>query len=174
VKSDAQLLFLKEMNQMKINKAYIIIGFIIAFTLLFELTAHADESDLNTTITFSEPIQIPGQVLPAGTYVFRLADPNAPENVVQIFNSDRTVVYATLQTIATEREHLTGDTVITVAKQGPGRPDALLKWFYPGHEVGNEFLYPKQKEKELAQDTQQTIVANQRTVRNSDAAGAGN
>ncbi len=159
---------------MKINKGYIAVGLIIAFTLFFELAAHADESDQATTITFGQPIQIPGQVLPAGSYLFKLADSNSNQNIVQVFNADRTVLYATLQTIATERQEASGHTVVALAKQGAGQPDALLKWFYPGRETGNEFLYPTQKEKELAQDRQQTIVANPPTVSNSDANGAGN
>ena len=159
---------------MKNNKGYIVVGLIIAFSLFFELAAHADESDQSTTITFSQPIQIPGQVLPAGTYLFKLADGDSDQNIVQIFNADRTVLYATLQTIATDRQEPTGHTVVALAKQGAGQPDALLKWFYPGREIGNEFLYPTQKEKELAQDKQQTIVANHPTVSNSDATGAGN
>ena len=159
---------------MKINKAYIAVGLIVAFTLFFELAAHADESDQATTITFSQPIQIPGRVLPVGTYLFKLVDSDAGQNLVQIFNASRTVLYATLQTIATERQEPTGHTVVALAKQGTGQPDALLKWFYPGRETGNEFLYPTQKEKELAQDKQQTIVANHPTVSNSDTTGAGN
>jgi Protein of unknown function (DUF2911) len=145
---------------MKIQKGYIIVGLIIAFALFFELAAHADELDLNTTITFSQPVQVPGQVLPAGTYVFRLADPADTQNIVQIFNSDRTVLYATLQTIPAERRQPTDDTAVTLAKQGPGKPHALLKWFYPARKTGNEFVYSKQEEKALAQDTQQTVVAN--------------
>jgi hypothetical protein len=159
---------------MKIQKGYVIVGLIIAFALFFELAAHADESDLNTKITFSEPIQIPGQVLPAGTYVFRLADPDGTQNIVQVFNSDRTVLYATLETETAEREQTTDDTAVTLAKQGPGKPDALLKWFYPGHQTGNEFVYSKQERKALAQDTQQTIVANQHTQPSSENSGAGN
>ena len=159
---------------MKIQKGYVIVGLVIAFALFFELAAHADESDLNTTITFSEPIQIPGQVLPAGTYVFRLADPHDSQNVVEIFNSDRTDLYATVQTVTAERVQPTDDTAVTLAKQGSGKPDALLKWFYPGRQVGNEFVYSKQEEKTLAQDSQQTIVANQHTAPNSEISGAGN
>jgi hypothetical protein len=159
---------------MKINKGYIAIGLIIAFTLFFELAAHADEDDRATTITFSQPVQIPGQVLPAGSYLFKLANTDSGLNVVQIFNADRTVLYATLQTIATERPEPANDTIVALAEQGAGQPEALLKWFYPGRETGNEFIYPKQKEKELAQDKQDTIMANQPTVSTSDAAGAGN
>src|ERR1700738_2001165 len=159
---------------MKINKAYIAVGLIVAFTLFFELAAHADESDQATTITFSDPIQIPGQVLPAGTYLFKLANSDSDRNIVQVFNADRTVLYATLQTIATERQEPTDDTAVTFAEQGAGKPEVLLKWFYPGRETGNEFLYSKEKEKELAQDRQQTIVANQHTVPDSDTTGGGN
>src|SRR3989449_3954040 len=106
---------------MKINLRYIAVGMIIAFTLLFELAAHADESNQATTITFSQPIQIPGQILPAGTYSFKLLDSNSDPNVVQIFNSDQTHLYATLQTVATERQDPTGDTAITLAEQGGGK-----------------------------------------------------
>src|SRR5260370_16443439 len=133
---------------MKINKRYIAVGLIIAFSLFFGLAAHADESDEATKITFSEPIQIPGQILPAGTYLFKLASGD-DLNVVQIFNADRTVLYATLQTVTTERPEPTDHTVVALAEQGARQPDVLLKWFYPGRETGNEFLYPNHKEKEL-------------------------
>jgi hypothetical protein len=159
---------------MKINKSYIVVGLIIAFSLFFELAAHADEVDQATTITFSAPIEIPGQILPAGSYLFKLANGGSDGNIVQIFNADRTVLYATLQTIPAVRHEATGHTVVVAAEQGAGQPDALLKWFYPGRETGNEFLYPQQKEKELVQDKQQTVVANQPTVSNSDIAGAVN
>ena len=159
---------------MKISKRYIAVGMIIAFTLFFELAAHADESNQATTITFSQPIQIPGQILPAGTYSFKLLDSNSDPNVVQIFNSDQTHLYATLQTVATERQDPTGDTAITLAEQGGGKPDALLKWFYPGRDTGHEFVYSGHQEKQLAQDTQQTIVANQPTNANSGNMEAGN
>ncbi len=159
---------------MKISKRYIAVGMIIAFTLFFELAAHADESNQATTITFSQPIQIPGQILPAGTYSFKLLDSNSDPNVVQIFNSDQTHLYATLQTVATERQDPTGDTAITLAEQGGGKPDALLKWFYPGRDTGHEFVYSGQQEKQLAHDTQQTIVANQQPTSDSETTGSGN
>jgi hypothetical protein len=159
---------------MKINRGYIVAGLIIAFSLFFELAAHADESDQATTITFSQPIQIPGHVLPAGSYLFKLVNPDSDRNIVQIFNADRTALYATLQTISTDRKEPTAHTVVTLAEQGGGQPDVLLRWFYPGSETGNEFLYPNQKEKELAQDEQQTIVANHPTVSSSNTAEAGN
>jgi len=159
---------------MKINKGYILAGLIIAFSLFFELAAHAGEADQATTITFSQPIQIPGQVLPAGTYLFKLANTDTERNTVQILNAERTVLYATVHTIPTEPHEPTGDTVIALAEQEGGQPDVLLRWFYPGNETGNEFVYPKQKENELARDKQQTIVANHLTVSDSVTSDAGN
>jgi Protein of unknown function (DUF2911) len=144
----------------QINKLYIIIGLIIAFCLFYVLAARADESDQATTITFDQPVQIPGRLLPAGTYVFKLAYRDTDQSVVQIFNARQTHIYATLETIPTDRQDPTGNTEITLAEQGAGNPDVLLKWFYPGNLTGNEFLYSDHREKELAHAEQRTIVAN--------------
>ena len=159
---------------MKINKGYIAIGLVIAFALFFELGAHADESDEATIMSFSAPVQIPGQVLPAGTYLFELADHGSAPNVVQVFSSDRTVLYGTFLTIATERQDPTSDTTVTLAEPESGGTPVLVKWFYPGQDIGNEFLYSKQTEKELARGSQQTIVARQAQSSNSDTTRAGN
>jgi len=160
---------------MNIHKTYILVGLIIALSMFLGLVAHADETDQATKISFSEPIQIPGRVLPAGTYVFKLLNEDLGLHVVQVFNADRTALYATLQTIPTDRPEPTDHTVVALAQQGAGQPDALLKWFYPCQTIGSEFLYPKHEEKELAQDKQQTIVADEPTVSNSEAAsGLGN
>jgi hypothetical protein len=158
---------------MKINKGYIAVGMIIAFTLLFELVAYADMSDQASKISFSEPIQIPGQILPAGTYLFRLVGSNSDENLVQVFNADGTVLYATLETVPAERAEPTGFTTVTLAEYGPGNPAALVKWFYPGNLIGHEFVYSKQEEKP-AQEVQRTIVANHEAKANFDSTGAGN
>ena len=159
---------------MKINKAYIAVGLIIAFALFFELAAHADESDEATFMSFSAPVQIPGHVLPSGTYLFELADHGSEPNVVQVFSSDRTVLYGTFLTVATQRQDPTGDTTVTLAEPESGGTPVLVKWFYPGRDIGNEFLYSKQTEKELARDSRQTIVAHQAPTPNSGTTEAGN
>src|ERR1700761_6729862 len=104
---------------MKIHKTFIAIGMIIAFSLFFELAAHADEADQTTEITFNQPIQVPGQVLPAGAYLFKLAD-DQDLNVVQIFSQDRMHLYATLQTTPTETRQAPEDTTVTLAQPEAG------------------------------------------------------
>ncbi len=156
---------------MKIHKGYIAIGMIVAFSLFFELAAHADEDDQATEITFNQPIQVPGQVLPAGTYLFKLLSGDSLD-VVQIFNSDRTHLYATLETIPSESHPIPNDTTVTLVEQGGGKPDVLLTWSYPGNETGHEFIYSNRLEKQLAQDQQQKVVANQRPITDSEAGGS--
>jgi hypothetical protein len=143
---------------MKINKLYIILGMLLAFGLFFELAAHADEANEATTITFSAPIQIPGRVLPAGTYVFQQADSD-DLNLVQIFNADRSVVYTTLETVTADRMNSTAHTAITLAEPESGTP-VLVKWFYPGRLTGHEFVYPQEQEQKIAQSKQETLVGN--------------
>lgn len=152
---------------MKIQKTFIAIGLLIAFGLFFELAAHADDSNEQTQITFSEPFHIPGQILPAGAYKFQRAERDNPD-IIQIFNADG-VLEATVETIPAERTQPAGDTVITLAKAGPGNPDYLVTWFYPGRTSGHEFVYPKQQEQEIAKAPQQTVVANESS--STDAAG---
>ena len=141
---------------MKFNKLAFVVAFVLSVILFAEVYAHADEANQSTKLTFSKPIEIPGQSLPAGTYLFKLADSN-DLNLVRIFSADGTRLYATVQTISTKRAEPTGDTVVTLAKQPNGRPDALLKWFYPGDTTGHEFVYPDQEQQQLAQYRQQTI-----------------
>jgi|SRR5579884_4572603 len=145
-----------------INKLYVMVGIAIAYCLFFEVIANADELDQATKVTFSAPVQVPGEVLPAGTYTFKLLDNGSEPNIVLILNSDETKLYGTFQTVSAERGTPTADTALTVAEQESGQPDALLKWFYPGRLTGNEFLYSNDEQKEIAQGMQHTILAGSR------------
>jgi hypothetical protein len=145
---------------MRIHKLYIVLGLLIALGVFFELAAHAEETSEFTQITFSKPVQIPGQVLPAGTYLLQRADSNDP-NIVQIFSADRRVLFATLFTVPAERSETTSDTAITLAEEMAGKPEVLVKWFYPGRTTGHEFVYPQQQEKEIAQARQETFIGNE-------------
>src|ERR1700756_530851 len=57
-------------NRTLINAA---IGLVL-LGALFVRNVRADEWDKKTIVSFSAPVQIPGTVLPAGTYVFKVAD----------------------------------------------------------------------------------------------------
>jgi Protein of unknown function (DUF2911) len=143
-------------KEMKFNKFAFVIAFVLTAILFAEVALHADEADESTKLTFSKPVEIPGQVLPAGTYLFKLADRN-DLNLVRIFNADGTRLYATLQTISTDRPQASDDAVVVLAQERTGGPEALLKWFYSGSTSGHQLVYLKQQEQQLAQSRQQTI-----------------
>jgi hypothetical protein len=132
-------------------KLRMIAGFIIAFTLIFEVPAHANDENQMTKLTFSKSVQVPGRILAAGTYQFVLATNDSNRNIVEIFNADGTELYATIQTISAERGRKAYGTSVTLAQRPNGQPEALVTWFYPGNEIGHEFVYSKQVESELAQ-----------------------
>ena len=48
----------------------------------------AQPLDKRTLFTFSAPVTLPGVTLPAGQYLFRLADPNSSAKVVQVLNAE--------------------------------------------------------------------------------------
>ncbi len=61
----------------------IIFCFILA-CVVFLPSARADEWDQMTKFTFSQPVEIPGGVLAAGTYWFVLQNNQSDRNIVQI------------------------------------------------------------------------------------------
>jgi hypothetical protein len=50
-------------------KAFATITFLFAFLIVLP-AARASEFDQETVVTFSQPVQLAGHVLPAGTYLF--------------------------------------------------------------------------------------------------------
>jgi hypothetical protein len=143
---------------------------LILASAVFLPAARADERNQKTKITFSQPVGIPGAVLPAGTYWFILEPNLYNQDVVQIFNKDRSMLCATLITVPTVLPQPLNETEIELAERPGQEPEALVKWYYPGRETGHEFLYPKREERELASDAKRDVLA-QPLNRVSNAAG---
>jgi hypothetical protein len=131
---------------------------------MFSSVAKADDWNRKTTMTFSGPVEIPGVhlagwgVLPAGTYVFKILNSQTDRHIVQIFNKDETVCYATIMAIPNFRLKVTDKTVVTFRERPAGQPEALRAWFYPGHQWGEEFVYPKAKALSLAAETKTPVL----------------
>jgi hypothetical protein len=112
--------------------------------------AKADEANQLTSFTFSGPVEVPGRVLSAGTYVFKVLDVSGQRDIVQVTNKRGDKVYGTFITIPDLRMKRTGKTVITFTERAEGSPEAIKGWFYPGDSYGHEFVYPKSKAVQLA------------------------
>ena len=130
--------------------------------LTFLPSAKADEWNRKTTVTFSAPVEVPGvgaQILPAGTYVFKILDSPSDRHIVQIFNQAEDHVYTTILAIPNYRMRATGKTVMTFKERAEGQPEAIRAWFYPGREWGEEFVYPKSRAVELAKIVNEPVLA---------------
>jgi len=110
----------------------------------------ADVFDQKTIFTFSGPVEIPGKVLDAGTYVFTVVEMQGDRDIVQVSNKRGNKVYGTFLTIPDYRMKPTGKVVITFDERPAGSPEAVKGWFYPGDTYGHDFVYPKAKAVQLA------------------------
>ena len=146
-----------------------IVGILFCMAMLvatFGSSVKADEFDKMTTFTFSEPVELPGNVvLSSGTYVFKLVDTAGTRNAVQVFDQEQTELYATILTISAERPRPTDKTTLEFYQSMAGSPNALKTWFYPGDSNGQEFVYPRARAAELAKTSKQpaTILSSNLT-----------
>jgi hypothetical protein len=147
------------MNRFKFGAMIFCLALVV---LAFSAAAKADEWNKTTVVTFSGPVEVPGvgaQVLPAGTYVFKLLDSQASRHIVQILNERQDHVYSTILAIPNFRLRATDETVMTFKERAAGQPQAIRAWFYPSNRWGQEFVYPKARAIELAKLTNEPVLA---------------
>jgi hypothetical protein len=144
---------------MKIIKAALFVLALTSVGAMFASAAQADEWNKKTVMTFNQPVEIPGQVLPAGTYTVKLLDLASQRHLVEFLDADGVRVIATVLAIDNWRLRPTGDTVVKFAERSGDNPEALKAWFYPGDNFGQEFVYPKQRAIELALASKEPVPA---------------
>ena len=114
------------------------------------LKARADERDKTTTFTFPDAVQVPGAVLPAGTYVFKLANSDSNRHIVQVYDKDQMKLLATVLAIPDYQTDPADQTVIRFAERPANQPEAIAAWFYPGDTFGQELVYSKPGSRQVA------------------------
>ena len=155
---------------MKLLKAATTISCMALMGAVLVPVASADSWNRKTVVTFSGPVEIPGVhlagwgVLPAGTYVFKILDSLSDRHIVQIFNKEETIVYATILAIPNYRLQATDQTVITFRERPAGEPEALRAWFYPGRNWGEEFVYPKARAVVLAKTSNVPVLYTEASI----------
>jgi LPXTG-motif cell wall-anchored protein len=131
-----------------------------ALAVVATATVLVQPSDKRTYFTFSSPIAIPGVTLPAGKYLFRIADTSS-RNAVQVLSEDGTKPYAMFFALRAERSEPARDPEIRFMETATGMPQAVQTWWYPGERHGYEFVYPKQQARLLAKGTGQRVLTTQ-------------
>src|SRR3954470_18714095 len=142
-----------------------------ALTAVMAPRARAEEWNKKTILTFSGPVQIPGATLPAGSYVFKLADIPGNRHVVQVFDKDEKKIFTTLLSVPNQRLDPSDKPIILFSERATGSPQAVKVWYYPGETIGNEFVYPKTQAMKIAKETHSRVLATNDDNRSSNTAG---
>ena len=128
-------------------------------------TASAQDSNVNqrTYLTFSGPVQMPGVTLPAGKYVFRLAD-TALHNVMQVFDGEEKHIigqwfFVPANRTTEEQSRADGKPVVMFREMPEGMTPAIHYFFYPTDLTGKEFIYPKDQALKIAAATHESVLA---------------
>ena len=124
-------------------------------------TAFAQTPDKRTLFTFGGPVSLPGVTLPAGQYLFRLADPMTSGKVVQVLSADGTKPYGMFFSFPAERLEAAFQPEVRFMETAKDVPAAIKTWWYPGERTGYEFIYPKDQARRLAQGASQPVLTTQ-------------
>jgi hypothetical protein len=130
---------------MNIKLTTLCLGGFFALTSFVARPLLADQANKRTEFQFSAPVQIPGETLAAGKYVFQLADNGSDQNLVQIFSEDSAGhenLVATLLAIPDYIEKTPDKPIVHFEERPAGSPEAIHSWYYPGDNTGWEFIYP--------------------------------
>ena len=136
--------------------------------------AIADEWNKETKIEFSGPVQVPGKLLEAGKYVFKLADSESDRHIVQILSEDASGAQKLVTTVLAIPAYrlATPDAPIVQLEERPsGGPEAIHSWFYPGDNAGFAFVYPKGQSLEASLNTAPTPVSTPHPTRHAELSG---
>lgn len=106
---------------------------------VFTPVVKADESHKTTNITIDRPIEVQDTVLPAGSYIIKLAGAPFDHHLVQIFNAEGTHLITTVFTVPTYQLKTPDSSEFKFYESANGQPQALHTWFYPGDNTGFEF-----------------------------------
>jgi hypothetical protein len=123
------------------------------------LASAQTNANKDTVVTFSAPVSLPGVTLPAGSYLFKLADSQVNRNIVQVFDKDRSKIYATILAVPAERNEPADETVITFNESPANAAPAIRYWYYPGEKRGQEFAYPKSQAATIANAAHTSVRA---------------
>lgn len=120
-------------------------------TLGVSVAAAAQGTASNRTVlTFSQPVEVPGKVLPAGTYTFELHESQQNRHIIQIYDQAGTKLITTVLAVPSYRDKITEETYVKFSEVPAGQPQAMRIWFYPGKMTGDELVYSKTRARELA------------------------
>ena len=135
----------------------------VTFLTVLTTTVVASPLDRETYFTFNTPVSIPGVTLPAGTYMFRVPDPNV-RDLVQVLSADGRTLYGTFFTMRTPLPKAPSKAEVRFLERRADAPYAIRAWWYPGERAAFEPIYPRKQAMFLARATGDAVLSSRATA----------
>src|SRR5215469_13044636 len=128
----------------------------------------ASPSARKTRVTFSQPVRIPGTVLPAGTYYFESPQPNN-RTMVRVLDENGKMITQVMgiADYTNKKNHdviIFGDQHCSV--------NAIKAWFYPGSGTGVRLIYPEDEAATIAAACKEPVPETHDKVQTAEQANS--
>jgi len=123
-----------------ITRKCVLVAFAASFGLFLASSLSAGPFNKTMHFTFSREVALPGVVLPAGEYVFEVADTTS-QNVVRVTNRRRSHLYLQALTLRTQKPAGMKDGTITFGEAPAGQPKPIVAWYPVAETTGYQFIY---------------------------------
>jgi len=93
-------------------------------------------------VTFDRPVEVPGKVLPPGSYMFKSVDNN---ELVQIFSADEKQLFATVVVVSgrSSLQNAEIDCFVQLTKTRADAPQEVEGFFLPGRSSATNLFTPQ-------------------------------
>jgi len=132
--------------------------FLICAVGMLASSAFAQTIDKKVYFTFSGPVEIPGATLPAGKYLFHLADPDSGRQVLQVQSADGKKVYGMFFSMPAQRPTAPDEAEVRFMETASGSPAVISTLWYAGERSGRELIYPREQAIRIAKATNVAVL----------------
>lgn len=147
--------------------------FAIGVVGAFATAANAQPSDKRTTYTFSNSVELPGMTLPAGEYIFRLADPDSGRQVLQVLSGDQKKTFGMFFSMPIQAAEAPDKPQVRFMEATPGQPVPIRAVWYTGERTGREFIYPRAQAMKIAKAAKEPVLTTAANTSSADATKSG-
>jgi hypothetical protein len=124
------------------RKVLCLLAGVVIMGALASSPTHAMGDSNRAYFTFSQPVHLPGVLLPAGTYVFELQEPAQSWNLVRVSNRKTSQTYFLAFTRPVDRAGDGNlDTAIVFGETPAGAVSPIDVWYPQGERTGRQFIY---------------------------------
>jgi hypothetical protein len=130
-------------SQSAVRRGVLGIGVAVMMAVTSGAVTHATTMGNHPNIiTFSKAVTLPGRVLPAGTYVFEVANPTASHDVIRVLDkaSGRSLYMGFTRPVSRPAS-MSQEQAVSFNEAASGQPAPVRAWYPIGFRDGHEFIY---------------------------------